>query len=395
MQLENSTSNSPSALIKDTAAVAIEHVSDVNLAAQEISPSTFWNPADSHPYDRFSDEVPGRRLDDGHSRHPRLLPHEEAKRDIAAESEWPDFSPENEYGESLYRSLIDILDIGIVVLDSRGRPVGSNTPAERILGVRLDQMAKFKALGTDGAPFSRRNNPAVRALRTGESQRAVVIGFPKDDGSVTWTLTDARPLVAPKSGHVIGIVESYTDITDIYIAEQLIKHRLDLEELMHHVLESVRTETDPDTIQERVSTLIGKALKFDRCYYSTYDHDLDIMQRGKDWHRDDLKSVAGTCKTSRFYMDSPTKFTATPGSRCDRGHIRSGRYARGGRVVGQDGAQVQHRCPILQGRQICVGIDRWRGPAKGVDSRRSIGDDAGRRTDTVCRGDRPAWPPRT
>jgi len=221
-------------------------------------------------------------------------------RKSAVTSEHQDPSRESQLDDSIYSALINAVGNGIVVLDRRGKPILANRAAEILLGAKADQMMNLKAIQRDGSPLPKKKFPALMALHTGMPQRDVMLGLRKQDGSVTWTLVNASPVTDTESGNVISVVVSYADITQQYASERFIKAALDREELVNEILESMRAEQDPELIQARVTHLIGRTLGLDRCYYATYDHEAGVIERGRDWHRTGLASVAGIQRTPEF-----------------------------------------------------------------------------------------------
>lgn len=78
--------------------------------------------------------------------------------------------------------------------------------------------------------------------------------------------------------------------------------RLETEALLGRIGAAIRSTLDPDLIQGRAATLLGEALRTDRCFYVSYDLAHDHAQVFQDWHRADLPSIAGEYSASDFSL---------------------------------------------------------------------------------------------
>jgi len=92
-------------------------------------------------------------------------------------------------GDWTQRNVLESLSEGVVIQDQKGRIVLCNAAAERILGLTADQLAgrssideRWRAVHPDGSAFPGEAHPAMVTLKTGQPQRAVVMGVCKPDG---------------------------------------------------------------------------------------------------------------------------------------------------------------------------------------------------------------------
>jgi PAS domain S-box-containing protein len=140
--------------------------------------------------------------------------------------------------EARYRSVVDALGEGVMILDHEGVTVDLNPAAERIadraaaelVGRRLD-LTGFRAVRADGSPLRFADHPVSVTLRTGEPIRGVVIGIYAPDGTQRWVLVNTAPLLpagggAPEDASAdrlpqapAGVVLSFADITRLRNAE--------------------------------------------------------------------------------------------------------------------------------------------------------------------------------
>jgi diguanylate cyclase (GGDEF)-like protein/PAS domain S-box-containing protein len=123
--------------------------------------------------------------------------------------------------EIRYRSVVDHLAEGVIIVDAGGRIVSCNTSAERILAVGKESLLgkpmadpSFKVVREDGTPCPEEDSPVVKTLRAGEPQSAAVLGIERTDGSVTWLSISTRALPGHGDGASSGVVVSFNDITE-------------------------------------------------------------------------------------------------------------------------------------------------------------------------------------
>ena len=128
--------------------------------------------------------------------------------------------------EELFRTVVDVLAEGVTVQEGNGIIVASNASAERILGLSPQQMTGLLAIDPswqmihpDGSPASREEHPAVVSLQTGEPCSNVILGIHKPDGSLTWISINTQPLTRANEPLPYAIVTSFSDITDLKLAE--------------------------------------------------------------------------------------------------------------------------------------------------------------------------------
>ena len=117
--------------------------------------------------------------------------------------------------EEEWRSLFDVLPIGVSILDEHHAIKTFNPALAAILGLTSDGLREGayrqrRYLRSDGAPMPPEEFPSVRAQREQQTIRAVPIGVIKEDGSTVWTEVSAAPLSVPNA----SCVTVTTDITE-------------------------------------------------------------------------------------------------------------------------------------------------------------------------------------
>ncbi|ACB34855.1 multi-sensor hybrid histidine kinase [Leptothrix cholodnii SP-6] len=133
--------------------------------------------------------------------------------------------------EARHRSMVNSLSEGIIIFDARGHVQACNPAAERMMGLTQAQMrgpretglAMWRPVQPNGRPMPRSKLPLLRTLTTGQPCHDVVLGGVTPDGKTRWLLANAEPVREPVSGELTGVVTSFTDISERFVAEQQLR----------------------------------------------------------------------------------------------------------------------------------------------------------------------------
>ena len=143
--------------------------------------------------------------------------------------------------EARYASLVDAMSDGVILRYADGTIEPCNAAATEILGLSLDAPSgraqidgRVRTIHEDGTPFLDTEHPAMTTLRTGETQRDVVVGIQRPDGRLTWVSVTTEPLFAPGATAPYAAVCSLADIT---------KRRADAAALATHASEQQALRT--------------------------------------------------------------------------------------------------------------------------------------------------------
>ena len=133
--------------------------------------------------------------------------------------------------EALNRAVVDSLHEGVFVRGPDETFIACNASAERILGLRADEILGRKTLedslrflNDDGTPAdASRRRVGIRSLGHGTSESGFVFGVIRRDGRRVWISANAEPVVFPGEDQVRGAVISFSDITEQREAEKRLR----------------------------------------------------------------------------------------------------------------------------------------------------------------------------
>ncbi len=230
--------------------------------------------------------------------------------------------------ESRYRSVIAVMEEGIVIHRADGSIETCNASAERILGVSRDQMLHRtscdwlgQTIREDGRPFPSHEYPAMVTLRTGAACSNIIMGVYKSDGRLIWISINSQPLVdhgldvgldlndrsldvsdtlasdrldqldqpdtsvqpnrdRPDAPMVTGVVVSFTDITEqkqaqtrLLSRERYLAALVQVQQVLlaHHAIAPLVTPTSQQDCYTQVMTILGLAAEASRAYFFRND----------------------------------------------------------------------------------------------------------------------------
>jgi PAS domain S-box-containing protein len=126
----------------------------------------------------------------------------------------------SERDRAAFRTLVESLEEGVVMIDRAGGLVAANPSATRILGVDPAEVLadetelEWTVVDGDGVPMRRREIPLLRTAFTGEPQVGVTLGLRnKHGGSTRWLAVSTRAVEDDPDGPYTVVV-SFTDITE-------------------------------------------------------------------------------------------------------------------------------------------------------------------------------------
>jgi PAS domain S-box-containing protein len=130
--------------------------------------------------------------------------------------------------ELKYRSLYETMSQGIVYQKPDGEIISANPAAEQILDMPIEQMQgktpkdlNLLAIHEDGSDFPEETQPAMVALRTGETVEDVVMGiFSPQPGRYKWLKVSAVPQFMPGEDRPFQVFSTLEDISHIKRMEE-------------------------------------------------------------------------------------------------------------------------------------------------------------------------------
>jgi diguanylate cyclase (GGDEF)-like protein/PAS domain S-box-containing protein len=129
--------------------------------------------------------------------------------------------------EDRYRTLMELLDEGVVLEDRGGRVLTANPSAARILGTEAPGLRDLPGplWRDDETPWDPDALPWVDALRRGRPVDRQIVGVDRTDGSRVWLSLNSRPLCQPDEHEPHGVVTSFTDVTEARASERLLREQ--------------------------------------------------------------------------------------------------------------------------------------------------------------------------
>lgn len=162
-----------------------------------------------------------------------------------------------------YKTLFELLPLGITISDNAGNIIESNAEAERLLGISKELQEKraidgleWKIIRTDGTQMPAEEFASVRALKEDKTVYNVEMGVDKGAGFITWINVSATPI--PLENY--GVMIIYFDITERKENEkELITHRNHLEELVKD--RTVELEKKNNDLERFNNLFVGRELR--------------------------------------------------------------------------------------------------------------------------------------
>jgi PAS domain S-box-containing protein len=122
--------------------------------------------------------------------------------------------------EERYRSLVDGLAVGVVLMTEDGIQ-SANPAAERILGLTADQMKGrssidpgLRTIHEDGSPFPSEDHPVAVSMQMGQPQSSIVMGVHRRDNTLAWIEINSQPLFRAGESQPYAAVASFVDLTE-------------------------------------------------------------------------------------------------------------------------------------------------------------------------------------
>ena len=116
-----------------------------------------------------------------------------------------------------YKTLFEVLPIGLLLSDPEGNIVEVNATSEQLLGIDSQEQTRrhitssyWQFVGSDGSPLPEEEYTSVRALQQNQTIRNYENGIVKPDGEIAWLSITAAPIPLPR----YGIILAYVDITE-------------------------------------------------------------------------------------------------------------------------------------------------------------------------------------
>jgi PAS domain S-box-containing protein len=135
-------------------------------------------------------------------------------------------SGKGERSEILYKGLLETTVEGVVFVAPNGQIIEANPVAECILGLKRSEIKSQNYFSSDcqftysdGTPMPLDELAWSRALKQKETIQNLEMRVQRADCTVSWVNVNASPIV-DEDGTLRGVVETYTDITNLKAIEE-------------------------------------------------------------------------------------------------------------------------------------------------------------------------------
>jgi PAS domain S-box-containing protein len=136
---------------------------------------------------------------------------------------------DSEKNEKLLLTIFNSMSEGVVLIDSNGIIVKANPSAEKILGLsvseiegRLYDSPNWHMIRQDGSPMPIDEMAGPLAMIKKKSVNNIVMGFVKQDQSISWINVSAVPIIS-QDGTIENVIGTFIDITEKKNAEDELK----------------------------------------------------------------------------------------------------------------------------------------------------------------------------
>ncbi len=206
--------------------------------------------------------------------------------------------------ELRYRSVVNALDEGVLVITQEGVLRTGNASAGRILGVSIDELIGrslrdegWRTIREDGSPFPPEEYPATVTLRTGRPCVSVVMGVQRPDGKLRWIEINSRPLALEDQATPSAVVVSFSDITERKRSEE----RLTAQYAVTRVLAESRSleEAVP-----RIMQAVGQNLEWDCGIFWRVDKAGSMLRCLDQWYNTKVNADAFLAATWQWTFKS-------------------------------------------------------------------------------------------
>lgn len=189
--------------------------------------------------------------------------------------------------------LFNTMPEGVIYEDAIGMPILMNQAAERITGLKLEQIQGFTPMDPeyhviypDGSLYPIENHPTLVALSTGKPVMNEIMGlFNPSLKKYKWISLNAVPEFKPGEKNPYQVFATFTDITDQIETEQKLKSQSELLELMVHT-STTYINISEDELHETIQLSIKKLGEFvdaDRMYIFEYDWKKNTTKNTYEW----------------------------------------------------------------------------------------------------------------
>jgi PAS domain S-box-containing protein len=203
--------------------------------------------------------------------------------------------------EAHYRSVVEVLDESILVVDGQGRVLSSNPAAQRLMAqteARIDAqgglLLGWVAHNPQGQALPLEQLPAHRVRASGQAVRNEELQLLGPQGQSLWLRVNGQPVLNPAGGPPLAVVLSFTDITERRrLLDELQQHRHHLQSLVDERTQALQTVNAQLADAERFLRLVADNLPVRIAYWDADMRCRFANRRFCVWHNVPLAQAEG------------------------------------------------------------------------------------------------------
>jgi len=194
--------------------------------------------------------------------------------------------------EKRYRTVIDTVAEGILLLAPSGKITGWNKAAEEIFGIPESAVlgkafaeVNWPAVHEDGSSLPLHEHPTMVTLKTGTPCSDVVLGLRRESGDHRWVSVNTRSICDPAADCPESVVMTFRDVTAAMKAECERKKQEAFERTVSDISATFVSEAfdNMDAAIDRALEAIGRITESDRAYVFMFHRDQGVADNTHEW----------------------------------------------------------------------------------------------------------------
>jgi PAS domain S-box-containing protein/putative nucleotidyltransferase with HDIG domain len=132
--------------------------------------------------------------------------------------------------ENRYRTIVNNANEGIILQEASGHIQAFNKEASRVFGLTTEQAVQhtstsrtWNTIREDGSNLPGAKHPSMITLATGKPCKNIIMGVKQESDTMIWLNVNTSPLFKENQTEPYAVVISFTDITEVKLANESIR----------------------------------------------------------------------------------------------------------------------------------------------------------------------------